>query len=260
MRVVPGAIALAAAAGAYGWLLEPARLQVTRHDLGLAGLGAPLRLVHWSDLHGRDLSRLRWPGPAPDVLAFTGDLVTTFADLGRAEATLCRLDEIWPSVRGRFAVTGNHDRRAARPAVVALLQRAGYEVLANRGLLWGGIWWAGTDDPHRGRPDLAAALAGAPANRPRIVLTHSPELFPQVVAAGADLALAGHTHGGQVRVPGVGALLTASRLGRRYTMGSYREGRTLLYVNRGLGTVHLPVRLFCPPEVAVFDLRPAPLG
>ncbi|HVB08783.1 MAG TPA: metallophosphoesterase [Bacillota bacterium] len=260
MSLLPEAAALLVAAGLYAGGLEPGLLGVSEHTAELPGLGEPVRLVHWTDLHGRNLSRLRWPGPEPDVIAFTGDLATGAADLPGTEATLARMDEVWAGCRARYAVLGNHDRRAGRARVAAALERHGYRVLDNVGELWRGIWVAGTDDAHRGRPNLAAALAGAPPGVPRLLLTHSPELFPQAVAAGVDLALAGHTHGGQVRVPLVGALMTASRLGRRYVMGEYREGRSLLFVSRGIGTVHLPLRLFCPPEIAIFKLVPAPLG
>ncbi len=257
MSLLPEAAALLVAAGVYAGGLEPGLLGVSAHTVELPHLQRPIRLLHWTDLHGRNLSRMRWNAPAPDLIAFTGDLATAGRDLPRTEATLARMDAIWPAAAARFAVLGNHDRRTGRAAVIARLEAHGYTVLANRGELWRGVWIAGTDDPHRGRPNLAAALDGAPQGAPTLLLTHSPELFPQAVAAGVDLALAGHTHGGQVRLPGIGALLTASRLGRRYVMGEYREGRTLLFVSRGLGTVHLPLRLFCPPEIAVFDLIPA---
>jgi predicted MPP superfamily phosphohydrolase len=260
LSLLPEVAAALVAVGVYAGGLEPGLLTVTRHAAAIPRLAEPVRLLHWSDLHGRDLSRMLWNGPAPDLIAFTGDLATAGRDLPRTEGTLARMDEVWPSTAARFAVLGNHDRRAGYAAVAARLQAHGYRVLRNDGTLWRGIWLAGTDDPHRGRPDLPAALAGAPPGAPRILLTHSPELFPQAIAAGVDLALAGHTHGGQVRLPGIGAILTASRLGRRYSMGEYRAGRSLLFVSRGLGTVHLPVRLFCPPELALFDLRPAPLG
>ena len=260
MSLLPEAAALLVAAGVYAGGLEPGLLGISRHAVQLPHLSEPVRLLHWTDLHGRNLSRMRWAEEPPDLIAFTGDLATAGRDLPRTEDTLVRMDALWPATAARFAVLGNHDRRAGRAAVTARLQAHGYTVLANRGQLWRGIWIAGTDDPHRGRPDLAAALNGAPAGAPTLLLTHSPELFPQAVDAGVDLALAGHTHGGQVRLPGLGALLTASRLGRRYVMGEYRQGRTLLFVSRGLGTVHLPLRLFCVPEIALFDLRPAALG
>jgi predicted MPP superfamily phosphohydrolase len=260
LSILPGAAALLVAAGVYAGGLEPGFLAVTHHAAAIPHLPEPVRLLHWTDLHGRSLARMRWREPDPDLIVFTGDLATAGRDLPRTDATLARMDAIWPRSAARFAVLGNHDRRAGRTAVAAKLRAHGYRVLQNEGELWHGIWLAGTDDPHRGRPDLAAALHGAPDGAPRILLTHSPELFPQAVAAGVDLALAGHTHGGQVRLPGVGAILTASRLGRRYSMGEYREGRSLLFVSRGLGTVHLPVRLCCPPEMALFELSPAPLG
>src|SRR5688500_8749866 len=117
---------------------------------------------------------------------------------------------------------------------------------------------AGWRDGARGTR-LALALArspGAPAGTPRLVLTHSPHPVREGAARGIDAVLAGHTHGGQVRVPGFGALLTRTRLGRRFDRGSFRfeaapRGVTHLYVNPGVGTSHAAVRFFDPPGWAL---------
>ncbi len=113
---------------------------------------------------------------------------------------------------------------------------------------------------------LALALARSPAVAAvtaRVVLTHSPDAAREAAARGIDVVLAGHTHGGQVRLPGIGALLTRTRLGRRYDRGLFRlddarAGGTWLYVNPGIGTSLLPVRFCDPPGWALVDLRPSP--
>jgi hypothetical protein len=99
-------------------------------------------------------------------------------------------------------------------------------------------------------------LAGAADAGPRVLLYHSPELMPAATQRGIDLYLCGHTHGGQLRLPVVGPLFTASQLGRRYVMGHYHEGRTHLYVTRGIGFEGWPrrVRLLCPPEVTLVEV------
>jgi predicted MPP superfamily phosphohydrolase len=105
---------------------------------------------------------------------------------------------------------------------------------------------------------LEALAAETPADVARILLYHSPELMPQVAACGIDLYLCGHTHGGQVRLPLIGALLTSSKLGRQYVMGLYRRGRTHLYVSRGVGLEGLSaprVRFLCRPEITLVTLK-----
>ena len=90
-----------------------------------------------------------------------------------------------------------------------------------------------------------------------MLLYHTPDLMPQASALGMDLYLAGHTHGGQWRLPGFGSIFTSSRYGKRYEMGLYREGDTVLYVSRGMGMEGFGMpraRLFCPPEVVSITL------
>jgi hypothetical protein len=109
------------------------------------------------------------------------------------------------------------------------------------------------------RARLDQLHAAAPNNAPQILLYHSPELMPEASERAIDLYLCGHTHGGQVRLPGIGALLTSSQLGRRYVMGLYREGRTHLYVSRGLGLEGLSaprVRFLSPPEMTLVTIKP----
>jgi predicted MPP superfamily phosphohydrolase len=106
---------------------------------------------------------------------------------------------------------------------------------------------------------LDEIMAEAPRHLPQVLLYHSPELMPQVAGHGVDLYLCGHTHGGQVRLPLIGPLLTSSQLGRRFVMGLYKLGRTQLYVSRGIGLEGLSaprVRFFCPPEMTVISIMP----
>jgi len=86
-------------------------------------------------------------------------------------------------------------------------------------------------------------------------LVHSPDVIEVAARAGADLVLAGHTHGGQIRLPLIGALHTGTELGRAYSAGLFEFPPARLYVGRGLGTSYLPLRLFCPPEVTLIRLE-----
>ncbi|MDF2694106.1 MAG: metallophosphoesterase, partial [Labilithrix sp.] len=141
----------------------------------------------------------------------------------------------------------------------ATFESVGATFLVNEGkLARPDVWLAGLDDPMSGAPHLAAALEGAPSGATKIALFHSPELFDGI-APSIDLALAGHTHGGQVRIPLLGALWLPPGSGR-FVAGWYDapEGAARLYVSRGIGTSQLNVRLFCRPELAIVTLTPRP--
>ena len=105
---------------------------------------------------------------------------------------------------------------------------------------------------------LARVAADSPDTAPRVLLYHAPELMPQAAEQGIDLYLCGHTHGGQVRLPVIGALLTSSQLGKQYEMGHYQRRQTHLYVSRGVGLEGLSaprVRFLAPPEITVITIR-----
>jgi len=105
--------------------------------------------------------------------------------------------------------------------------------------------------------NLRAAFRGVPAGRASLVLMHNPDLFERWPAALPGLVLAGHTHGGQVVLPGFGPPYIPSRYGRKYAKGLFQRPGASMYVNRGLGTLHLPVRLFARPEIALLTIRSA---
>ena len=118
------------------------------------------------------------------------------------------------------------------------------------------LYVAGVDDTWTARHDVARALASRPAGAPAVLLAHDPNLFPDAVARDVELTLSGHTHGGQLAVPGLSGLSLA-RFITRFTAGMYRRGRSWLYVNRGAGTTGPPIRLGAPAELAVLTLRTA---
>ena len=149
--------------------------------------------------------------------------------------------------------------RVARAAnALAVFDAVGVPVLINEGITLevngAPLHLAGVDSGWGGNPDLARALATAPTDAPAIALVHEPDLIdgptrdPRVV-----LQLSGHSHGGQIRVPGVGAPVLPY-LGRRYDLGLYRVADTWLYTNRGIGVGGVPVRFNCPPELALLTL------
>jgi hypothetical protein len=254
----------------YAWQLDRA-LTVSEAEVALRGLPGPfagLRMLLVTDVHSgpflapADLQRTfgRFQPLRPDVVLLGGDLATnTLAEVERCRQALAALR----APLGVFAVLGNHDHYTGDAAGLRrLLEQAGVQVLHNRAvrLVRGGagILLAGIDDLNAGEPDLDAALAGALPDRegaPVVLLSHNPDVLFAAARRGVSLVLAGHTHGGQVRLPGLPVLVRMSRY--RLDQGRYRFDRTELVVSRGLGVSGLPLRLACPPEVVLVTLRQA---
>lgn len=251
----------------YGVILERRWVQFTRRLIELPGLPPALdglRIVHLSDIHWdayTNAARLHGlfdeiNALQPDLVVLTGDLVTHYRrHIDPCANALSRLR----ARLGVFTVLGNHDHWASGRLLSAALERRCIRVLTNEHLLVDeGLWLVGVDDPHLQLANLEQALAGIADEdtRPRILLAHSPDIMDEAVGR-VDVVLTGHTHGGQVRFPVVGPLLRATRreVGKHFVHGLKRAGETLCFTNRGLGTVLLPIRFNCRPEVAVFTLR-----
>jgi predicted MPP superfamily phosphohydrolase len=208
----------------------------------------------------------------PDLIVLTGDFVTVpVGEYHRSLAyrfakTAGPCAELLSQLKapmGTFAVLGNHDGASDPSYVVNALQANGIPVLINRALpLERGkarIWLAGVDDVLEGRPDLGATLTKIPSGEATILLAHEPDFADEVMFAPIDLHLAGHSHGGQIWVPGIGAPWLP-QLARKYPRGLYQLGKLTLYTNLGIGTIRVPVRLNCPPEVTLITLRPSLRG
>ncbi|HEY2746134.1 MAG TPA: metallophosphoesterase [Polyangia bacterium] len=190
-----------------------------------------------------------------DLMTVTGDLIT------HGSSHVAAVADALGGLRARdgvFACMGNHDYFTDGEALIDELERAGLVVLRNRGVTveHGGakLYVAGVDDTWSARHDVARALADRPLGAPAILLAHDPNLFPEASERDVELTLSGHTHGGQLAVPGV-RRLSLARFITRFTAGLYRRGRSTLYVNRGAGTTGPPVRLGAPAELAVLTLR-----
>lgn len=270
LRNVAAGYALAGAAGyLYGTRLEANWLAVRRLTLALHNLPAAaegLRVVHLTDFHLRPVTEIDAIRKAvavanslkPDVIALTGDYVTVSADdVYDLAPALGQLNARY----GVFSCLGNHDLWTNRAIVQHGLEQAGLPVLVNRGLALpasaGGLYLAGLDDAWSGAPDLAQALAGCPAGAPALLLAHEPDFVDDWSQdARVAVQLAGHSHGGQVRVPGLGAIITP-RFGRKYDYGLYRVRDTWLYTNPGIGLAAPGVRLNCRPEVTEITLARA---
>jgi uncharacterized protein len=197
-----------------------------------------------------------------DVVIFNGDYVTEglFSQKRTRDfAYMCA--EILGGIDCplRYSVLGNHDSTFAQAAVIDALRIHGLNLLINEytPLERDGhrLWFAGTGDAMYKKMDLDKAIPAASRTdgEPVILLVHEPDVLPEVARHRVDLMLSGHTHGGQVRFPFVPPMHLPD-LGREYVEGLFRLGPTQLYVNRGIGTVTLPFRFNCPPEITEITL------
>jgi uncharacterized protein len=282
-RFASGVFLFGAAALAYATQVEPTWLEVKRRELALPRLPPALeglRIAHMSDFH---LSRLVSPdylaacvaaamAQQPDLVLLTGDFVT---HKSRYVYDVTRVLQPLAAPLGVYAALGNHDMAAGADDVAAAVEASGARMLRNRHerVSFRGVdfWVAGIDSPDHEqyriadgrrsrwaqlfRRNLDSAHRGIPSDSFRILLAHTPDVIRDAARLGVDLMLSGHTHGGQVRFPLLGATVVPSRYGHRYAAGEFHVDGTALYVSRGLGTVRFPLRFLCRPELAILTLR-----
>jgi predicted MPP superfamily phosphohydrolase len=261
--------ALGAAALTEGFGREPTAIVLTRHRLPIPGLPRAfdgVRIACLTDVHlSRGVGRAARAAlevlarERPEVVLLPGDICNFASDLPHLIA--------WSrEARGTlatFATLGNweHDAGIDRRTGERAYARAGVELLYNsagRVTLRGEtLSVVGIDDPVLGTPDPAAALAGVSTPERAVWMIHAPGYVDRIARGVAPPAaiLAGHTHGGQIRLPFY-TPYTPTGSGR-FVAGWYRDTLAPLYVSRGIGTITIPARLFCPPELPVFTLRPA---
>lgn len=270
--LLPAAAGLALAA--YALWIEPRSLVVTRVSVPLAGLTHELRVVAMADLQPAEpiesLARIeaiveRMNAERGDLVVLLGDYVgrrwlsTGFIHPHDAVPLLGRLT----APMGVYAVLGNHDWWWDGPEMRRLLAEQGIAVLEDRAARAENgvkaLWVAGLSDPVSRAYDLAATLAQTDASAPVVLLSHTPDIFPEV-PAGVGLTLAGHTHGGQVDLPLLGRPIVPSRFGERFAQGLIEEGGRRLFVTSGIGTAYIAVRFRVPPEIVVLTLTPTADG
>ncbi len=274
--LVNAGLAVIASLMLHGYTLGARALTVTRLEVAVPDLPSALdglRIVHLSDLHvGQylDLGELadhvrRVNALEPDVVCITGDIVDRAWTCGPAFPVLAGLR----APRGVFVTLGNHDVYAGAGVVTAalrtltpftVLRNAHAEVCVNGAVLpvvgvddLGRDWARGVHE----HPALSGLAAGLPPGRPWLLLSHRPDCFAQAARLGVSLMLSGHTHGGQLALPARGGrrARNLAEFITAFDRGTYRQGSSTLYVNRGLGFTGQKVRLFTPREVACIELR-----
>src|SRR6185503_18282050 len=244
---------------------EPFMLAIERQEIYLRRLPSALdglRLVHLSDFHYGPLTDSRHLERAvkaandlrPDLIVLTGDYISQ----DRIYAAPCAgLIGRLKAKFGVYAVLGNHDHWTDAALITDLFRAEGVTMLVNEGLrldLSGeSFWLAGVNDTMVGLEDISLALAGSSDDEMKLLLAHNPIILRRAARAGVDLVLSGHTHGGQVAIRSEKG--RSGRPRRRLLRGLGRRGNTQIYVTRGLGTVVLPIRYGCPPEISVLELR-----
>lgn len=270
-----GAVAIGTAALGGDGFAESNHPHLVEVEIPLARLPQAFdgfRLVQLSDFHYQEhfsavpirrsigvVNNLR-----PDLVVLTGDFVTVplferALSIGEVAASsepcAAMLSEL---AAPKYAILGNHDAMSYPGRIVHILEQAKIPVLRNQSIpLERGrdrIWLAGIDDLLRGMPDMAATMSGIPEGETTILLAHEPDFADDVSLTAVDLQLSGHSHGGQIWIPGIGAPWLPA-MARRYPRGLNKIGNLTLYTNIGIGTIRAPIRINCRPEITLITLR-----
>lgn len=258
----------------WAFFIEPARIRYREYPIHISGWPQQLSgftVAFITDTHVGSphisLAKLenivnRTNALNPDLTLLGGDYVIQGV-LGGSPVPSAHIASVLGNLRARhgvFGILGNHDHWDDAIRMRQEFTSVGIPMLENtaRPIKVGshGFWLVGISDYSENQHDIQTAMAAVTTDDPVIVLTHSPDVFPELPPRAA-LTLAGHTHGGQVYVPFLGRLVVPSRYGPRYALGHILEGGRQLFVGSGIGTSILPVRFLTPPEVSILKIYPA---
>ena len=289
--VIGSVVAIGAVIMAYAHWVEPfsprvsrTRVEILKPNSRFAGF----KVLHLSDFHLRDNTNPRIIEAIDraakelgreniDLICITGDMIETDTGLPLLEEVMRILARIGPR-NGILAILGNHDynhyplsnlflekyivnQKNDTPQLIAALSRSGTRVLRNqKHIIERGderLVVIGIDDFISGRHCIQSSFEGVLASDTVLLLTHSPDVVSHILDRKVDLVLAGHTHGGQMRLPLVGAFVSRSRVFRRFSAGLFNAGDMSIFITKGLGMVrYAPFRFRCAPELAVLELGP----
>lgn len=251
---------------AKGALDEANSLSLERVEISLKRLPRQLdgfKIVHLSDTHHSPFTSLDHIKRAvkianrlkPDLFLLTGDYVSHEREyIAPVAVELAKLKAKY----GVYACLGNHDHWTDADLVTHLFRGEGINMLINEGLRFeargASFWLAGADDYMVGKTDVPAALRGSFPDEMKLLLAHNPIIFREAKRYGVDLTLSGHTHGGQIKIRDDEKRLLPRR---KLTSGLHVRKKSQIYITRGIGTVVLPVRYQCPPEISLLELKTA---
>jgi len=244
----------------YGSFIEPRMLVVREQPVAIDAGDASLNVVVVSDLHLGRYRDAAWTRRVvrrintlqPDVVILLGDLV----DGRSGHHDLAPLAELQTRL-GTYAVLGNTDYKQGAVDIRHAVERYNVEVLTNEWVRLGedGPVLAGLDDIWFGQPDWEQALADIPEDVPVILAVHNPDEANRAEFHGVDLMLSGHTHGGQIRLPLIGPVVSPpTTLGRHYDRGMFAYGAMNMFITSGAGESGVRARLFNPPEIVRLDV------
>ncbi|MEO6588216.1 MAG: metallophosphoesterase [Pyrinomonadaceae bacterium] len=237
--------------------LEKVEIKLERLPKKLDGF----RIIHLSDIHHSPFTGLEHISRAvkianrlnPDLFVLTGDYVSHENEYIVPVAKV--LGELKAEF-GTYACLGNHDHWTDADLITESFGRENINVLINEGLRFqardASFWLAGVDDYMVGKTDVPASMRGAFPDEMKILLAHNPIIIHQAARFGVDLMLSGHTHGGQIQMRDTKKRIFRKR---KLTNGLHRRKNTQIYITRGIGTVVLPVRYQCPPEISLLELK-----
>lgn len=253
----------------YSFYIEPNRLVVHDYELTYQTTSTTeeLNIVQISDIHMSDSFNLehldklvdKVNEQQADLILFTGDLFDIYNSYPNHEAVSERLAKL-KSTYGKYAIWGNRDYGGGASRIYEdSMITAGFTILRNESTLLSikgkQILLQGLDDVLMGAPDVASLRSEEPVDY-RILMVHEPDIADEYKDESVDLFLAGHSHGGQIRIPFYDIIHTS--MAQKYKRGMYtvnEETGSKIYVNTGLGTTKIRARLGVPPEIAVFHLK-----
>jgi uncharacterized protein len=257
----------------WGFIWEPSRLTEEKYDLKLPNWPAACngyRVSVASDIHAgapyigvEKIDRMvaMIQAQKPDLVLLPGDFViqeVLGGDFMAPEELAKHLTPLLAQTKV-YAVLGNHDAWLDSQRVQMAFERAGIEVLEDRGVPITKnqcqFWLLGLSDHTEGKRRYDQAFSAVPMGMPTLAFTHNPDVFPDILKARFSLLIAGHTHGGQVALPLIGRPIVPSEYKQRYAIGHIEEAQRHLFVTPGIGTSILPVRFGVPPEVSVLHLQ-----
>ncbi|MEQ1921053.1 MAG: metallophosphoesterase [Pyrinomonadaceae bacterium] len=245
---------------------EANSLSLERVEIRLKRLPPKLdgfKIIHLSDTHHSPFTGLEHIERAvkianrlrPDIVMLTGDYVSHDSEyIAPVAAALAKLK----AKHGVHACLGNHDHWTDADLVTHLFRGEGINVLINEGFRLetrrGSFWIAGVDDHMVGKTDVPASLRGSFPDEMKLLLAHNPIIFREAARYGVDLTLSGHTHGGQIKVRSDEKRILPQR---KLKAGLHTRRNSQVYITRGIGTVVVPMRYQCPPEISLLELRSA---
>ena len=268
---ITSGVAISGSGVIYGSMIEPNNIEVTINKIPMKNLPSAFegyKIAQITDLHmGSWLNRERLDevvnminAHRPDMVTITGDFIT-MGDIEPYATDLVESLSKLQATDGVFGVLGNHDHWSNVEITRKVLQEANIIELPNEHKViereGSQLIIAGLDDVWENQNDIEKLVSGMPPNIPAVLMAHEPDIADEISQTGLfGLQISGHSHGGQIRLPFIGAPLLP-RLGRKYPDGSYQVKDMIQYTNRGIGMVDVPIRINCPREIALFTLHAA---